>query len=296
MTVHLYTRCWNDAHMLPFFFKHYDPWVDRYFVYDDGSSDDSLALLRAHPRVEVRRQPSLSDPESRVESQRRLQNEIWKEARGKADWVIVTDLDEHLYHPRIVSYLQECKNKSVTVIPALGFQMISDSFPSNSEESLFDFCSTGAPDRSYSKVSIFDPNEIYETNFALGRHNAAFEGRTLAPNPDELLLFHFHYLEMTRVAARHELYLTRQRSKDLENKWGVQYTWSDVELRKQWVNIEQSAIDIKQEDQWNRKHHPGRRTWQHLPRITSGGFGGFINRSLRSLRLQNLWTAMRERL
>ena len=32
--------------MLPFFFKNYDPWVDRYFVYDDGSEDNSIDLLR----------------------------------------------------------------------------------------------------------------------------------------------------------------------------------------------------------------------------------------------------------
>ncbi|MBN9604526.1 MAG: glycosyltransferase family 2 protein [Afipia felis] len=294
MTVYLYTRCWNDGHMLPFFFRHYDSWVDRYFVYDDGSTDDSIALLQAHPRVEVRPQPGLSDPESRIESQRRLQNEIWKDARGKADWVVVTDLDEHLYHPSIVSYLQECKDSSVTIIPALGFQMISDSFPNSNDQSLFDFCSRGAPDQSYSKVSIFDPNEIRETNFIAGRHRAAFEGRVLAPKPDELLLFHFHYLDMARVAARHKLYATRQRSKDLKRGWGAQYTWSDVELRKQWAEIERSAIDIKG-DHWSRKRHPGRKIWRRIPRTRLRGIGRTIDRSLRKLRPRNLWTAMRER-
>lgn len=279
MTIHLYTRCWNDAHMLPFFFKHYDPWVDRYFVYDDRSDDDSLAILRAHPRVEVRPHPSLVDPDSRVESQRQLQNEIWKEARDKADWVVVTDLDEHLYHPSIVTYLQKCKRNSVTVIPALGFQMVSDSFPNAPSKSLFDFCSRGAPDRSYSKVSVFDPREIHETNFALGRHRASFEGRVLAPASDELLLFHFHYLGMARVAARHKLYLTRQRSNDIKYGWGVQYTWSDAELRKQWAKIEQSAIDIKR-DHWHRENHPGRDAWQQLPRTE---LRGFTNRFLKSL-------------
>ena len=40
--------------MLPFFFRHYDPIVDRYIVYDDGSTDRTLEMLAAHPRVEVR--------------------------------------------------------------------------------------------------------------------------------------------------------------------------------------------------------------------------------------------------
>ena len=53
--VHLYTICWDEADMLGFFFRHYDPWVDRYIVYDDGSTDGSLDILRAHPKVELRR-------------------------------------------------------------------------------------------------------------------------------------------------------------------------------------------------------------------------------------------------
>jgi hypothetical protein len=167
----------------------------------------------------------------------------------------------------------------VTVIPALGFQMVSDSFPNAPSKSLFDFCSRGAPDRSYSKVSVFDPREIHETNFALGRHRASFEGRVLAPASDELLLFHFHYLGMARVAARHKLYLTRQRSNDIKYGWGAQYTWSDAELRKQWAKIEQSAIDIKR-DHWHRENHPGRDAWQQLPRTE---LRGFTNRFLKSL-------------
>ena len=55
MITHLYTVTWNEADILGFFFRHYDPWIDRYIVYDNGSEDETLALLRAHPRVEVRR-------------------------------------------------------------------------------------------------------------------------------------------------------------------------------------------------------------------------------------------------
>jgi len=50
---HLDAICWNDAAMLPYFFRHYDPWVDRYVFYDDGSIDDTLALLANHPRAAV---------------------------------------------------------------------------------------------------------------------------------------------------------------------------------------------------------------------------------------------------
>ena len=35
MRVHLYSICWNDARILPYFFRHYDSLVDRYVIYDD---------------------------------------------------------------------------------------------------------------------------------------------------------------------------------------------------------------------------------------------------------------------
>ena len=52
--VHLYTIVWNEEEMLPFFFRHYDSLVNRYVIYDDGSTDNTLKMLAAHDRVEVR--------------------------------------------------------------------------------------------------------------------------------------------------------------------------------------------------------------------------------------------------
>ena len=50
MRIDLYTLCWNDADMLGFFFRHYDRFVQRYIVYDDGSTDQSLEILHANRR------------------------------------------------------------------------------------------------------------------------------------------------------------------------------------------------------------------------------------------------------
>ena len=107
--------------MLPFFFRHYDPIVDEYFIYDDGSTDSSLSMLQSHPRVNVRRfERSAAD--SFVLSEQSFSNECWKESREHADWVIVTDMDEHLFHPEGREYFARSRREGVTMIPALGFQ------------------------------------------------------------------------------------------------------------------------------------------------------------------------------
>jgi Glycosyl transferase family 2 len=70
MRIDLYTRCWNDADMLGFLFRHYDPLVQRFVVYDDGSTDDSLEILRSNPKVEVRPTPPYSDLEGYLKTSR----------------------------------------------------------------------------------------------------------------------------------------------------------------------------------------------------------------------------------
>jgi Glycosyl transferase family 2 len=128
MQVHLYALCWNDADMLPFFFQHYDPLVSQYFIFDDHSSDGSLDLMRAHPNVEV--EPFVrSDPDSFTLSELSISNECWKRSRGSADWVLVIDIDEHLFHPDLSKLLMRYKALGISIVPALGYQMISDEFP-----------------------------------------------------------------------------------------------------------------------------------------------------------------------
>ncbi len=78
-------------------------------------------MLAAHRRVEVR--PFVrTSPESFELSCQSLYDSVWKESRGRADWVIVTDVDEHLYHPAgVARYLRAMKCCGVTAVPALGF-------------------------------------------------------------------------------------------------------------------------------------------------------------------------------
>jgi hypothetical protein len=53
--------------------------VDHYVIFDDGSTDGSLEVLRRHPRVEVRQFPHV-DQNSFVVSFQALENSAWKGA------------------------------------------------------------------------------------------------------------------------------------------------------------------------------------------------------------------------
>lgn len=257
MEIHLYTICWNDAHMLPFFFRHYDRFVSRYFFFDDDSDDGSVEWLRARPDVEV--QPFVrSDPASFCISEQLLSNQCWKRSRGSADWVIVTDVDEHLFHDDLVGLLRRYIASGITFVPAPGFQMVSNEFPDR-EEMLCYSRTSGALSSIYSKVSLFNPSAIAEINYGIGRHRAAPTGRIVAPAKDELRLLHYKYLSLDWAYARQQQLRQSLGPKDVENAWGYQYSYSEAEFRAVWRLLAENLVDVRT---YNLASYPGACWWE----------------------------------
>jgi len=201
--VHLYTFSWNEERMLPFFFRHYDSFVDRYVFYDDSSSDATLEILANHPKVEVRRFERTT-PGSYVASALTLQNSMWKESRGLCDWVIVTAADEHLHHPNMNDYLARATRKGITAIPSLGYEMVSTEFP-DSRLHLASSLVWGTPAVLMSRFSLFNPDAIEETRFTPGQHYAEPFGKVCYPSRDDLLNLHYKMLGREYVCSRYAL-------------------------------------------------------------------------------------------
>lgn len=186
--VHLYSILWNEADMLPFFFRHYDALVDRYFLYDNGSTDASPELLRAHPKVTPG--TFTIKGQSFIFESRDFFCEVWKQSRGKADWVIVVDMDEHLYHPEGKAYLTACQRAGITLVPARGYQMVAASFPAPGSY-LVESVRDGWPLAQYDKICVFQPGAIDEIGYGPGRHKAKPLGHVVRPPGVELKLLHY---------------------------------------------------------------------------------------------------------
>lgn len=251
--------------MLGFMFRNYDDLVQRYVVYDDGSTDGSLDILAAHPKVEIRDQAAYRNPSSRILAALSLLETCWHESRGRADWVIVCDIDEHLYHPRIDLYLSACKRAGITIIPALGYQMIADEFPPQGIR-LSNSLTMGAPFEDMNKLAIFSPDDVDATLCQPGRHKAAPVGRIVAPLRDELLLLHYKYMGFKRTMQRHQQYRTRQLLTDISNDWGYQYRWSPEQLANSWLQFADKLVDISHPDLAPWRSHKAARWWIDYPR------------------------------
>ncbi len=267
--VHLYATCWNEIRQLGFFFRHYDPIVQRYVIFDDGSTDGSLDLLRGHPKVEIRRFYR-RDAESFVLSELDLFNNCWKESRGFrggpiAEWVITCNVDEHLVHADLAGYLAQCQRDGITVIPALGFQMFTDAFPDPGEH-LSMTRTRGVRELDDCKLILFSPTAVREINHAIGGHAAAPEGRIVAPERDEVMLLNYQLLGIEYTLERFAELRSGLGAKDRANSWGHHYGWSRADLTALWDGSRARAVDTAELVGDPSRGYSPPTWWNELPR------------------------------
>jgi glycosyltransferase involved in cell wall biosynthesis len=270
MAVHLYAICWNEGVMMAFFLRHYESFVDRFVIFDDGSTDGTLEILRAHPKVELRR-ASRRVRNSLVLSMLAIYQQAWKESRGKADWVIITNIDEHLYHPSMLGYLADCRAQGVTAIPALGYNMISEAMPDASLR-LSEAVTKGVINHHMSKLGIFNPDAVREVNYGAGRHQAWPRGRIVWPVRDEVMNLHFKYVGRSRIESRHVAMHAGLGSLDRRRGWGFHYRPSETPADEKWETFARRAQDVAQPGFEPWRDYDSRRWWREPPNERLRGF------------------------
>lgn len=191
MKVWIFTICWNESRMAPWFLRHYAPWVDRIVVYCEPSTDGTESILRACPKVDLRIWPykGLDD-----EKFMQIVNSVWLLAKGHADWCAFVDMDELLWHPDMPALLHRT---DCDLIQAKGYALISPTgWPEDDGKSqLYDLVKTGVPQWNYDKA-ILQRAGVPVTQ-TIGRH--VYDGqwprhRGRLCKDTGLKLFHCHHV------------------------------------------------------------------------------------------------------
>lgn len=237
--IHVYTVCWNEEKILPYFLEHYSRFADRIVVYDNMSTDRSAEIVRAHPAAELR----LFDTGDRFDDKANLhiKNTAYRESAGIADFVIAVDTDELVYHPDIKALLAAYREEGVTLPKMTGFEMISLSFPRR-PGSIIGQIRLGRENPFYNKRCIFSPE--LEMNFLPGCHVCTPEGVVRESRAADLKLLHFHYVGLLKTVVRHKVCKKRLSRFNIDTKAGYQYTWGSLKIIARFLVYRVNAHDI----------------------------------------------------
>lgn len=239
MTAEAHIIAWNRQDTIEFTIKHYQQFCERVIIYDNHS-DDLTREIAAELGAIVKTfgNPGVLDDQEYL----KVKNEAWK--ASQADWVIVVDDDEILYHPNLVSELQLATDSGATIIRPAGFSMFSDYMP------LYDWIEikTGVRDEKYDKLCCFNPKRISDINYVPGCHEARPKGSVRLVNKAYML--HYHGVGgVQRMIDRHQQYEPRRQRSAFNMRWGCgkEYGYSP-ESKREWFEEQLKRSEVLQGD------------------------------------------------
>ena len=94
LKIWVYTFCYNEELILPYVIEYWKPYATKVIVYDNGSTDKSVEILKKYDWIEVRKYDTNNtfDPE-KIQQYKSV---CYQESIGQADYVMVCDIDEVL--------------------------------------------------------------------------------------------------------------------------------------------------------------------------------------------------------
>lgn len=225
MNIETYLITWNREDTIHLTISYYLK-LGHVIVYDNHSDDRTKEICTALG-AEVRSfgdNGVLSD-----QAYLDVKNHAWKSS--KADYVIVCDDDEILYHEYLSFVLKQERLHGTTIFKTQGYSMHSEHLP---RETWLEI-NTGHKDNNYSKAIIFDPANV-DINYVYGCHESRPRGKIIESQETLALLHYKRVGGVERLLYRHHLYEPRRQKSKVNMRWnlGHEYAESDEHKINQW--------------------------------------------------------------
>ena len=249
MTIHLYTLCWNEMDILPFVVDYWKRFVTHAWVYDNGSTDGSIEYLKQFDWITVEHYESDGMDDSKL---RDIKNSKWKQSKGKADWVVVCDMDEIVYSKNILKEFEEATANGYTAIDCDWYWFCEDYLPEykNDGQLLHQKCTKFY--NNPGKHLIFNPNEINEINYSIGAHTARPTGNYKPFNNNNIAVFHTNKgFGIEYKSERYKEMNNRLSEIDRKNKWSIHYGFSKEVLINDYLNCQKKSFNVNDKEGFN---------------------------------------------
>ena len=226
MKIVVITLTFQERVIIPFFLRHYERFADRIVVYDGRSTDGTRELVEQHSLANLYDHDTggVLDDEENV----RIKNEAYKQE--DADWYIVVDCDEFIYHAKGVRTLLEHYTRLGVTFPGVeGWDMIGEKIPFDGL--LTEHIRMGVRNWRYlDKQCVFAKgvNPVY----APGAHSCAPTGNVVVSPEIDLKLLHYKYLSLEYIQRK--VASLRMSENNHRNKWG--YARDGRPINESWID------------------------------------------------------------
>jgi hypothetical protein len=220
MNIEIYTLCHREAKIIPYFMRHYSQY-GHVFMYEGHSTDGSAELAQSLGATII---PLDTNNTVNDEVFTDMKNNCWKQS--KADWVIICDMDEFVYHPDMLNYLAGIEE---TIICPTTYEMITDVYPTTNGQ-IYDEVKWGF--KSNPKYFMFKPTQLLGMNYGCGCHDAQPEGRVHIKRDSEIICMHMRCLSIEHIVNRNAYIASRLSEVNIKMGWG----WHTRQDRKEVEN------------------------------------------------------------
>lgn len=225
MNIEVVTIAKNEEYFMPFFLRHYAMFATKIHVYLHDCTDRTEEIVRACPIAEVHK--FTDDPPNTYSEYNRKHFFNGQIVTSDADWLMLPDVDEILYHPTMRSLLESLPDECLYIEPK-GFNMVSEAVPVGDGQ-IYEYVKIGGFSKMYSKHIILRPQKTnkykHRLRTKIGRHR--LDRLPHEPNDYGVKLLHYRYLGFSEMLAR------THRNHDALDAAGDTNSHRNVDIRNQ---------------------------------------------------------------
>lgn len=231
-----YIMCFNEEKTMPFILDYYSKYCQSITLIDNMSTDKSLEVASKYPNMTILRWDSGGFYNEHAQTT--IKQQIYKNSRGKADWVILADGDEIIYG---LEMLSEYKKKGIKLPNINGYHMVCEKFPEYDGTCITEKVKTGSREPHMDKQAVLDPS--VDISYSLGMHTFRADAQRDMDNPP-LKLLHYKFLGADYIVDRNKMYTPRISEQYKAMGIGEHLLIPEQEIRKEVYNRLNSAIKV----------------------------------------------------